>query len=366
MTYAIIPLGLLTKPLGSLFIGFIGDRWGRKKAIVISLVGMALVTLSMGCLPTYKTLGPLSPFILILLRSLQGFFSAGETVGAAIFVLENTPKDKRGVMNGLFDASSISGMMIASILISIFTRQNWMVEGWRLLFFLGGLPAIWALVISLKTSEGLEFKHSKTTPNLSIFKILYTYRQALLSVILVSGFSYMTYHLAFTLMNGYIPLVTSCKQNETMSMNIGLLILDMVTLPLFGFLAQKIGKKTLMISSALLLVLGSLPIFYFLPDSSFVFITLARVYIVLCGVAFAASYFAWGLEHIPSCHRYTLLAFGGSLGSQCIGASTPAICLWLHKHPLAAFNPSFYIAIVSFGAIYGLMRLKRVHTSEPI
>src|SRR5580692_11516409 len=89
LTYGILPLGIVFRPIGSLFFGWIGDRYGRRQALCLSLTGMAIATISMGCLPTYATAGIVAPCLLALCRILQNFFASGENVGGAIFLLEH-------------------------------------------------------------------------------------------------------------------------------------------------------------------------------------------------------------------------------------------------------------------------------------
>src|SRR3990167_5670084 len=103
LTYGMLPLGLLSRPLGSLFFGWIGDRFGRRQALSYSLFGMALVTLSIGCLPTSSQIGIWAPILLGCGRLIQNFFTAGETIGGAIFVLEQTPESQRSLASSFYD-----------------------------------------------------------------------------------------------------------------------------------------------------------------------------------------------------------------------------------------------------------------------
>src|SRR5579872_7035410 len=89
LTYGMLPLGILSRPLGSLFFGWIGDRFGRREALFYSLLGMAFTTIGIGFLPIYAQIGALAPLLLAFGRLLQNFFDAGETAGGAIAVLEN-------------------------------------------------------------------------------------------------------------------------------------------------------------------------------------------------------------------------------------------------------------------------------------
>ncbi|MBS0627296.1 MAG: MFS transporter, partial [Verrucomicrobia bacterium] len=142
LTYAILPLSLLSKPLGSVFFGWIGDRIGRKKALFYSLIGMAFVTISIGLLPGYSKIGALAPISLALARMLQSFFAAGESTGGALFLLEHTQKTQRSLFSSLYDIFGVGGVIIASAAITLMSARNSIEESWRFLFLAGGLTAL--------------------------------------------------------------------------------------------------------------------------------------------------------------------------------------------------------------------------------
>ncbi len=351
LTYGMMPLGIITKPLGSLFFGWMGDRFGRKQALFCSLLGMAIVTASMGCLPIYSQAGILAPCLLALGRMLQSFCAAGESTGASIFVLENTPLTQRSLMSSFYDVSSMSGTLIASGLVTFFCMQGWAETGWRLLFWMGGLTAFFGLFLRLKTQEGKEFQSRAKKWNL--MQTLKDHKGALASIIIASGFSYTTYALAFTLMNGYVPLVTSLTKADVMKVNTVLLAIDMLLLPCFGYLAHRFGKEKVMFAGALGSAIGAIPLFYCLNGAGLAMVTIVRLSIVICGVAFAAPYHAWKLELIPPSHRYTILSLGCTFGSQLIGAPTSAICLWLYQKLGYVWAPGLYL--MAIGALAGVV-----------
>ncbi len=134
--YALLPLGLFSKPLGALVFGWLGDRIGKKRVFSITLIGMAASTAAMSCLPTYAQVGWLAPALLALGRLFQSFFAAGENTGGALFLLEQTERNRQGWISSLFDASAIFGIMLASAAAMLWG------EHWRLLYFAGALSEV--------------------------------------------------------------------------------------------------------------------------------------------------------------------------------------------------------------------------------
>ena len=347
LTYAMLPLGFITKPLGSLFFGWMGDRYGRRLALSASLIGMAIVTIGIGFLPVYKDIGIWAPVWLAVARMVQSFCAAGESAGGAIFVLEHTSANKRGFMSGCYDASTVAGILLASGLVTLMSAQGTITEGWRILFWAGGITAICGIFLRLKAEEGQEFVRAP-----KVASELGQYKMCFLGIVLASGFSYTTYSLAFTLMNGYIPLITTISKTEVMQVNTLLLIVDMFLLLFFGYLASKIGKEKVMLGGALCSVFFAIPLFSMLQSASLFTVISVRFAIIFFGVAFAAPYYAWAIERVPPRHRYLMISLGGALGSQLIGMPTSAVCLWLYKTLGWSGAPALYLLVVgSFAAL---------------
>lgn len=357
-TYAMLPLGMISRPLGSLCFGRIADRFGRRHALCWSLIGMAMATMGIGFLPISRDIGSLAPLLLALLRLLQGFFAAGESAGGAIYLLENTDRSQRNVMSSFFDASTVGGILIASGLITFLSSQNWIETGWRYLFWAGGATALVGIFLRIKTEETEEFTVAKTQ---NLFRAIWDHKRPFFAIVLAAGFSYTTYSLPLVFMNGYIPLVTSLAKTDVMKINTALLGLDFFLLPLFGWLAHRFGKEKVMLSGALAACLGAIPLFSLLgPDSTAFTVGAVRTFIVIAGIAFAAPYHAWALELVPAHCRSTLLCFGYSVGSQLIGSSTPAICLWSYEKSGWIGAPSLYLLMVGLAACLALRRAPKL------
>ena len=350
-TYGILFLGIIPKPFGALFFGWMGDYFGQKQALSCSLTIMGTVTVLMGCLPTYSAVGIWSPILLLAGRMLQGFCAVGETTGASILLLENTSQKQRSLMSSFYDISSTAGAFMASGLVSYLCLGGRLEENWRLLFWIGGLPAFFALFLNTKhqTIKGLKSENQKW----ELIQILKDHRRVLVSIAIASGFSYTTYALAFTLMNGYVPLVTSLGTSDMMHINTFLLMIDVMLLPCFGYLAQKFGKEKIMLIGAFCSAIGAIPLFYCLSGASLPTVITIRFLIVFFGVAFAAPFHAWKLEHVPTKYRYTILALGCTLGHQLIGAPTSAICLWMYRFSKWVWAPGLYLMLI--GTLAGLV-----------
>lgn len=355
LTYAMIPLGMLARPVGAFSFGLIADKKGRKEALFFSLSGMATTTIAIGFLPTSHEVGILAPIFLSLLRLTQSFFAAGQTAGGAVYVLEQTEVRQRSFMSSLIDASSIGGILLASAIITLFSTYEESV--WRVLFWSGGITGFIGLYLRAKDKTSAPPPKEKFS--------LYSHRRALLCITLAAGFSYTTYSLAFILMNGYIPLVTALTKSDLMKANTALLSLDLFLLPFFGYLANRFGKEKIMLIGAISAFVMAIPLFCLIgPSSTLLSITLIRLFIVLSGVAFAAPYHAWALEQVPPHCRSTVLCLGYTLGSQIIGTPTLVITLMTYRFTGWIFAPSLYLMLVAAGALLSLHFAKKTKLIE--
>ena len=224
LTFAFLPLSYLSKPLGAFFWGWMGDLFGRKPVLVATLFGMALSTCAIGCLP----LIPKAWMMLAICRLLQGFFSAGEEKGAALFLLEHTTESKRVWASALYDASGIAGILLASLLASY-----WGGSHWRLLFWFAGITAFFAAFFRKNGEESPEYH-----PTQFSWKIFWHEKFALTQIIIVSGFSYANYFLVSIFLNGFLPQITDLTKQDVLLLNTHLLWIDFILILGFGFLCR--------------------------------------------------------------------------------------------------------------------------------
>jgi len=358
LTFAIMPLGMLTRPLGALFFGYIGDTYGRRRALFLSLSGMAITTTLMGSLPTYQTVGFFAPILLALGRIFQNFFASGETSGGAIFVLEESMSREKNLLSSLYSCSTILGILIASFAVTVISYFGWIESGWRYLFFLGSIAGIFGLYI--RRDAPIKMVDKKKTNPLGLLK---KYPHEILSIMLVSGFSYTIYAFCTSFMNGFLPLIASVSNTGAMGLNTTILLLDLAVLPLFGILADRFSKERVMGISSLAAALFAPLLFLSLKDASLMQASTIRVFFVLIGACFAAPFHFWAVSLVPKENRYLIISFSVAVGSQIIGAPSAALGLWLYKSTGYTFAPAIYLSLTAFlasGAIY--LSTKRVRT----
>jgi MFS transporter, MHS family, proline/betaine transporter len=326
LTYAIIPLGMIARPIGALFFGYIGDTKGRKQALMLSLSGMAIVTACIGFIPTYQQAGVLAPVLLSFSRLLQNFFASGENVGGAIYLMEHSSDTQQDWLSGLFSASTVAGILLASFGVSVLCLLDVVYDYWRLLYYFGCLTALCAYGLRTQAEESLQ-STSLSTKN--IFKVCWEQRSILLTIAVAAGFSYVSYTIALVSINGFIPLISKITKEEMMHYTTFLLVVDFLLLPIFGLIAQRFSREKMMIGAGLVAAISGFPLFFLLNQATVATVIFVRFILVIIGVWFSAPFYAWAQNLISPAHRYTLLSFGYAIGSQLFGGPGAAISLWL-------------------------------------
>jgi MFS transporter, MHS family, proline/betaine transporter len=343
LTFAFLPLNYMTKPLGACFWGWIGDRWGRKPALTASLIGMALSTSAIGCLPLIEH----AWIFLALCRAFQGFFAAGEEKGAALYLLEHSAPEKRAWMSAIYDASGIIGIFLASFLASQFGENHW-----RLLFWLGAAAGLFGVFLRHHAEESPEFKPAPFS-----WKILWEHRNLISRISIVAGFSYANYFLVTVFLNGFLPKITALSKADVLLFNTHLLWIDFFLLLGFGALCRWIPKAKLMATAAFLTALLAIPLFASLDNASWWHAAVVRLLFVTFGVALAAPYHAWKLEHLPIHHRFLIGSVASTLGSKLFGAPMPFIATYLVSQTGLTWTAALPLVILGSAAT-GVLLLK--------
>ena len=163
LSYSVFAMGYLARPLGAAFFGYLGDTRGRKKALSLSVLLMAIATGGMGLLPGYSMIGISAAFLLLFFRLLQGVAVGGEAFGSACFIVESIPSNKTGFFSSLIWASSVIGLLFGSLIVFIlfvgFQSHFLYSFAWRLPFLLATMSGLIAYYIRTRTAETPEFQH---------------------------------------------------------------------------------------------------------------------------------------------------------------------------------------------------------------
>ncbi len=347
----VLAIGFFARPIGAIYFGYIGDKKGRREALTLSLFGMSFATFGIGLLPTYQSIGPLAPVLLIVLRMIQGICVGGESTGASVFNLEHTKDTHLGVIGGIISASMISGVILASIV--VYFTQRFIPNpdiSWRLPFLFGSLVGIVGFYIRSYLPETPPFKKMVQTnailrnPLILLFQdnklpLFYTFGiGCLLGVAQLNLAGYFTIHLSSFLGQAY---------DKALFINI--LILFIIYMPLLiymGYLSDKKGTAFIMKKGCLFIIVIAIPVYWLLNTNHIVSIFLAQALYAMGVGMIVGPKAAYLYRLFPTAVRYSGISLGYSLGVALFGGMTPLLNTFAIKVTGSLLSPAFLLMLI--------------------
>jgi MFS transporter, MHS family, proline/betaine transporter len=360
-SFAAFGVGFLARPLGGIVIGRIGDRQGRKTALLITIFGMALGTIGIGLLPTFDQVGVLAPILLVVLRIVQGLAAGGEWGGATAFIVESAPERRRGLYGGIGQASIASatlvGSVVAAVLTAAVTPQQMADWAWRVPFLLGALLLAVGFYMRRNIEETPAFEAAKGAPTP-------THDLGSATALMAKAFGFtIVWTVSYYVMLSYMPTFTARHAGLTPSQalwaNAVALAVLVATTPVFGWLSDRIGRKPLLLACCLAFVVLPYPLFRVMLDHASLGTVLAiQILFNLFIAAFSGAGPAALAELFPTHSRTTLMSTGYSLSVAIFGGFAPFIATWLIDATGSPIAPTAYLiaAGVVSGAVIWLFR----------
>ena len=359
IAYLLFAVGFVCRPIGAIIFGHIGDKYGRKRALVISISLMGTASLTLSLLPKYSDIGVIACYLIALIRIIQGISVGGEYNGAAIYAIEHTNKDNIGLVGSTVLAGSTLGVLLAILINKILENPNLPEYSWRFAFLLGFGLSIIGYFIRKKLAESPLFaKDNIKQKEKPLIYGLKKYKKEFLAAILLSGANNVNYYFALVFIPNYFK--TQVYDGKEFN-NLMLIFFMLLLVPAFGWLSDKWDRNKILIIICLIFSVYNL---FFLDlliytSGSIVRISLMILTAILLSIT-VASVNIFVLEIFPVKCRYSCGALSYSIGAAIFGGTTPLICSLIMKH--LGNQPIYfgsYIALISFfGAIGGLLVLK--------
>ncbi|MBX3561438.1 MAG: MFS transporter [Sphingomonas sp.] len=271
-------VGFGFRPLGAVLFGYLGDRLGRKYTFLVTITLMGVATAAIGFLPGYATLGIAAPLILILLRILQGLALGGEYGGAAIYVAEHAPANKRGFYTGFIQASVAAGFILSLVVVLgtklFLTDAQWFEWGWRLPFIFSILLLAISLWMRLKLSESPVFQAMKAKGALArnpLKESFSTWRNVKLILVAMLGIAAGLTVIWYTAMFQVLYFLQNGLkvQETTAQLLVGAgAVVGLFWFVFFGRLSDRIGRKKPIVVGYVLTLLLLFPIFHVIANAA--------------------------------------------------------------------------------------------------
>lgn len=354
-------LGFVARPLGGIVFGYIGDKFGRRRSLLLSIFFVTLPTLVMGILPTYSKIGLAAPIILIICRLLQGFCVGGEYAGAAIYINETCQNLERASKGSILCASGFAGALLGTLVGALCTCDFFPHWGWRLAFILGGVLGLLGFSIRRFFPESHEFSQAlKSSEPMASLKTLYTHHwKPSLCIFFFGANGLIPLYLSTVYMNNVFIHTFHLSQFYVMIINGVILAGWMLLLPIFGYLADSWGSERFLKTSTIMGIVLAYPLFLLVGEGA----TLWSVFVfqgimTVIGASFVAPLLGFMPRLFPVRQRYRGVAFNYTLGQALLGGTTPLIATFLAGYWGNPKAPFVYLILGSLLGLLGIVNAK--------
>jgi MHS family proline/betaine transporter-like MFS transporter len=356
--------GFVTRPIGGILFGYIGDRYGRRIALICSMLGMTVPTFAIGLIPSYAEIGFYAPLLLVIMRLLQGLCVSGEGAGAAIFVLEHYGNLRPGFITGVVQGSNIAGTLLASFIgIIIESYFNHIEDAWRGAFLLGGTLGIVGFYLRLRVAETpifqqlIQTKHTLKAPFTHVVK---TSWKCMFITFCLGGMTSSVVYLVKTYIHVFFSNVMHLEPTISLIYLSYTSMVLMITMPCFGALADRFGKVRVMFISSSAIPILAMPILI-LMSSTIAWHQICALTLlgVLAGSASGVAYIFIISLFTPE-QRFTGVAFSYNLGIAVFGGTSGMISRWLVETTSLSYAPAFYIITTALMFLVVMISMRKV------
>lgn len=363
-TYSIFAVGYVMRPLGALIFGNIGDRFGRKPALIGSMLLMGAATFLIGCLPTYATLGMMAPVILLLLRMIQGIAVSGEFHGAGIYLIEKIG-EKRPCLAGCWVSSAAAfGMILGGLAAFLVTLPQAPSYAWRIPFLFGGICCLVALYFRSCMTESQIFLQAKQTSSPKASRLpsnWYKHMKPMLSVAAMAAFTGIyVYILNIYVVAFLIQTIGLPSYHATFFAMFGETIVCL-SIPLMAWIADRYHAERQYVLSLILIAISTPLLFLLLLTKNYYLIALAMIYYGLLNGMMCGPLFYLMVKQFPITSRYKEISFSWSVSAALFSGTAPLMAHYLLNQKQWLLGPAGYVSISAMVsiAVFWLTRTKQ-------
>ena len=352
-TLATFAIAYLLRPLGGMVFGHIGDRFGRRRTILLSVAIMTIAMFGTALLPTHAQAGAVAGWLLFLLRCIMGFSVGGEYNAIVAYLLEGAPPDRRGLIASMASASSEIGGLFA-VGVSLLTVNSMSPEnldswGWRIPFLVGAVLAASVGIARTTMQESPDFDDQRargTVPLSPLHYALANYRAGILRAFAISALGSITYYIGIT----YVPtfLTSAGKLGEGDSLRLSTVAAFVVILvtPFAGALSDRVGRKPVLIFLSACSAILPIVLFTLMAGGSPSYALLGIVILACVAGGVSAVGAITAAEQFPGEGRISGLALGATTATAIFGGLTPYVAQVLTERTGWTLVPGAMIAVV--------------------
>jgi MFS family permease len=360
MTYAV---GFICRPVGGVVFGWIGDRYGRKRALVASLLVMGAATCAIGLIPDFATIGVAAPVALVAMRLVQGLAVGGEVGGALVLVAESLPRDRRGYWTAWPQIGGPGGNVLSAGMLALLTagltEQSFVRWGWRVGFLASAVLVAIGLWVRLQIEESPLYQRlaaAKTDTRsaaapLSTTAVIARYPRSIATVLFVKAGENAVFYVLTTFLVYYISRVLGHSRQMALAATLVASLVDVAAIFAAGALSDRIGRRPVMIAGLIGAAGWTFALFPLAATGGPATIIIAAAIGGALHGIIVGGMSAFFVELFPTPVRYTGFSVAYQVGSVISGSVAPAIGVALLARFGSTVPVSLYAVVMALPAL---------------
>ena len=362
--FAAFAIGYLARPIGGIVFSHFGDKYGRKRSFILTIVIMGSATLIMGALPSYDTYGLAMPVIFIILRIIQGITIGGEIPGAITFVAEHVRKRAAlacGIVFlfinlGIFLADFVN--MTLGIVLKTSAFYN---DAWRFAFLIGGLLAVVSYFLRKKLAESPEYlKFENSVVKIPLFTLIKSCPRNIIAGILIVAIQAALISLIYLYVTQYMQLTGFYTHAKILLITLTALAIFSSGCAFWGWIADFTGYTKLLLIGMCLLIIFSYVYYYAMAHNHYVLLT--AIIVSIAASMITGSFSAFLTTLFPMMVRYSGVALCYNIGFAIFGGLTPLVATYFIHISNDNLSPAYIVMLVSILGILGVILSKPIQS----
>jgi MFS transporter, MHS family, proline/betaine transporter len=364
--FGVFGAGFLMRPVGALLFGYVGDNWGRERALTLSVLAMAAPTFLIGLIPDYRQIGAMGSVLMVALRLIQGLSVGGEYTTSIVFLVERGRSHQRGLMGSYGAVGAFAGVMLGStvgaILTSVFSPQAVDAWAWRLPFLAGITIGISGFLLRRQMRHGAKLPDR---PALPLPQMIRAHWRTILRVTGFKALNAVGFYTVFVYATTYLTSILHVRQSEALDINAISLAFVLLVIPAAGMLSDRVGRKPLLLVASLGTMILAWPLFRLMHHPVFGIMLAGQLgFAVLIGL-FCGAEPAAAAEAFPAHVRCSGTAISHNLCMAALGGTAPMVATYLIARTHHDMSPAWYLMMAA--AISALVTLGlRETANEPL
>ncbi|WOF23641.1 MFS transporter [Microbacterium betulae] len=363
-------VSFFVRPLGAIFFGILGDRFGRQRMLVAVIMLISVATAGLGLLPPYSAIGIAAPILLVLLRMLQGFSVGGEAAGAMTFLAEHAPEGRRGLHTSLAQIASFAALLTGTIV--AYLMSPWLtaeaIDGggfgawaWRIPFLVAVPLGVIGWYIRKSLEDTPNFQRLKAEGGLSRNPLKEAFstpehRRAMMLALIIPLMNGSGYYVLFSYMPTFL-------KGDQIGFDIGTALIVTassleaicIAIPVMGALSDRVGRKRVIAGAAIAMAIVAIPAYALIATGQLGLAILGACTMAVVFAGHTAVIHILIVELFPTRIRYSAYGLGYNISSALFGGTAPLLMTWLIGLTGNVYMPAFYAVVTSLGTLFAVL-----------